>query len=192
MSNPHSVLIYLRPTRLVHVREKGRYEETIPKAWDTLFSWLDSNRLRASVRRGYGLARDNPLEIGPQNCRYDACVELRPEFEARALRELGITTLPGGAYACRRLSGNYDRVRSEVADVYSSFVPLPGLYFDENRPIVSIYFDDPGRMQNGDLRADVCVPVFARDEATPPRVAADALVSQSLWTDGPPTANVRP
>jgi AraC family transcriptional regulator len=177
MDNPHSVLIYLRPMRLVCVREMGRYEETIPKAWDKLFSWLDANGWHASFGRGYGLARDNPMEIGPHNCRYDACVELRPEFESRALRELGVTTLPGGAYACRRLSGNYDLVRSEVADVYSSFIPLPGLSFDENRPIISIYFDNPDHMQSRDLRADICVPVSARDEALSPRIAVAALAS---------------
>jgi len=176
MDNPHSVLIYLRPMRLVYAREKGRYEETIPKAWDKLFSWLHANSLHTSFGRGYGLVRDNPLEIRPHDCRYDACVELRPEFESRALRELGVTTLPGGAYACRRLSENDDRVRSEVASVYSSFVPLPGLHFDENRPIVSTYFDNPNHTPDHD-RADICVPVCARDEVLAPRATPAALVS---------------
>jgi AraC family transcriptional regulator len=174
MDNPHSVLIYLRPTRLIYVRETGRYEDTIPKAWAKLFSWLNANGLYASLGRGFGLARDNPLEIGRQNCRYDACVEIRSELEDRALRELGITTLPGGAYACRRLSGSYDRMRSVVANVYSEFAPLPGLCFDENRPVVSLYVDNPIRFRDRDLRADICVPVIADDEIVRPRFAASA------------------
>jgi DNA gyrase inhibitor GyrI len=54
---------------------------------------------------------------------------------------------------------------------------LPGLSFDENRPIISIYFDNPDHMQSRDLRADICVPVSARDEALSPRIAVAALAS---------------
>jgi AraC family transcriptional regulator len=174
MDNPHSVLLYLRPTRLIYVRERGCYADTIPKAWSRLFAWLDANGLYASLGRGYGLARDNPLEVGRQNCRYDACVEIRSEVEDRALRELGITTLPGGAYACRRLSGSYDHMRSAVQNVYAQFTPLPGLCFDENRPVVSIYVDNPNRFVDCDLRADICVPVIADDECGRARFAASA------------------
>jgi AraC family transcriptional regulator len=174
MDNPHSVLLYLRPTRLIYARERGCYPDTIPKAWAKLFAWLHANGLYTSLGRGYGLARDNPWEIGPQNCRYDACVEIRSEVEDKALRELGVTTLPGGAYACQRLSGSYDRMRSAVQNVYSEFTPLPGLCFDENRPVVSIYFDNPNRLVDRDLRSDICVPVIADDEYARPKLAASA------------------
>lgn len=160
MSNPHSVLIYLRPTRLMYVRETGPYERTIPKAWERLTAWLNDNGLYAPIGRGYGLARDNPADITDQNCRYDACVELVPELEDRAIRDFGITTLQGGAYACRRLSGSYARMHSVVANVYSEFKALPGLAFDGNRPVVSIYIDNPNRFAENELRADICVPVM--------------------------------
>lgn len=174
MDNQHSVLLYLRPTRLIYARERGCYADAIPKAWAKLFAWLHANGFYTSIGRGYGLARDNPLEIGRQNCRYDACVEIRSEVEDRALRELGVTTLPGGVYVCRRLSGSYDRMRSAVENVYSEFTPLPGLCFDENRPIVSIYFDNPNRLVDRDLRSDICVPVIADDDYARPKLAVSA------------------
>lgn len=174
MNNPHSVLVYLRPTRLIYVRETGLYQDVIPKAWARLFAWLNANGLYASLGRGYGLARDNPLEIGAENCRYDACVEVPSDIEDRALRELGITTLPGGAYACRRLTGSYDRMRSIVARVHSEFTPYPGLCFDENRPVVSIYVDNPNRYRDVDLRSDICVPIIAADDVVHSRLAATA------------------
>jgi len=160
MQNPHSVLVYLRPTRLMYVRETGPYDRTIPKAWRRLTTWLNDNGLYAPIGRGYGLARDNPADVISQSCRYDACVEIPPEVEDRALRDLGITTLPGGAYACRRLAGSYSRMHSVVANVYSEFVALPGLSFDSNRPVVSIYIDNPSRHAEHELRADICVPVM--------------------------------
>ncbi|HVZ06150.1 GyrI-like domain-containing protein [Hyphomicrobium sp.] len=174
MNNPHSVLVYLRPTRLIYVRETGPYTDIIPKAWAKLFAWLNDNGLYASLGRGYGLARDNPLEVGLENCRYDACVEVRPELEDKALRELGVATLPGGAYACRRLTGSYDRMRSLVANVYSEFAPPAGLCFDENRPVVSIYVDNPNRYRDVDLRSDICVPIVAADEVVYPKFAESA------------------
>lgn len=174
MDNPHSVLIYLRPTRLLYVRETGPYDQSIPLAWEKLFGWLDKNGLCASLGRGFGLARDNPRSVGHGKCRYDACVEVRAGLEGRALRELGVTTLPGGAYACRRLSGTYDRMRSIVANVYSEFEPLPGLCFDERRPVVSIYVDNPNRYFDCDLRADVCVPIVADEDAGNWPIAASA------------------
>lgn len=172
MNNPHSILLYLRPTRLIYVRVRGCYADIIPEAWDRLFRLLDANGLYASLGRGYGLARDNPLEIDPQNCRYDACVEIHPGLEERSLRAFGSTTLPAGAYACRRFSGSYDHMRSTVQDIYSQFRPLPGLCFDENRPVVSIYMDNPNRFADSDLRSDICVPVIADDDCVHPRLAA--------------------
>lgn len=173
MDNPHSVLLYLRPIRLVHVRETGRYCDTIPKAWTQLFQWLDANGLKASLGRGYGLAHDNPAFAGGQNCRYDACVEIRSNVEDKAFRDLSVRTLPGGAYACRRLSGSYDLMRAAVQNVHSEFVPLPGLCFDKSRPVVSIYVDNPNYFVAGDLRADICVPVIADDDYAALRLAVN-------------------
>jgi AraC family transcriptional regulator len=172
MQNPHSVLVYLRPTRLMYVRETGPYDRTIPKAWQRLTTWLNDNGLYAPIGRGYGLARDNPADVIGQSCRYDACVEIPPEVEDRALRDLGITTLPGGAYACRRLAGSYSRMHSVVANVYSEFVALPGLSFDSNRPVVSIYIDNPNRHAEHELRADICVPVMVVGDIGCPKAAA--------------------
>lgn len=175
MHNPHSVLMYLRPARLISVRETGRYEDSIPKAWNRLSGWLDANGFHAALGRGYGLARDNPLQLGVEKCRYDACVLIPAQLEDKTPRELDVTILPGGAYACRRLSGSYDGMRSAVTNAYAEFTPLPGLCFDGNRPVVSIYLDNPRRFRDRDLRADICVPVIADDdELVRPRLAAIA------------------
>jgi len=174
MNNPHSILLYRRPMRLIYVRTKGCYAEMIPEAWDRLFRLLNANGLYASLGRGYGLAHDNPLDVGPQNCRYDACVEIRSDIEGRSLRPFGITMLPGGAYACQRLLGSYDQMRSTVENVYSQFRPLPGLCFDRSRPVVSIYMDNPTCLADRDLRSDICVPVMADEECASPRLAVSA------------------
>lgn len=155
-------LVYLRPTRLVYVRACGRYRNTIPASWDKMLNWLDRNGLRSPVGHGYGLARDNPNIVAPEACRYDACVELDPLFEERAARELAIQTLPGGSHIRLRKKGDYADMTRTVISLHSTFEAPNGLRMDDRRPIVSIYLDDPRRIDVNDLRADLCVPVSAR------------------------------
>jgi AraC family transcriptional regulator len=164
MNNPHSVLVYLRPIRLMYVREGGAYERSIPKAWERLVSWLHASGLYKPIGRGYGLACGDPMRVGPESCQYDACVAADPGTEHQAVGELGIASLPGGAYACRRLFGRYERITPIVANVYSDFEPLPGLALDESRPVVTLYIDNPEANSRDELRADICVPVTAARE----------------------------
>lgn len=159
MRNPKSALVYLRPMRLLCVRETGPYHVSIPKAWERLVCWLRENELYRPVGRGYGLAHDNPGEAGAQSCRYDAGVEVPAAFAGRAMSGVPMLTLPGGAYACRRIKGNYEGMKGVVAGVYSAFAPLPGLSIDTTRPVVTIYMDNPDRNLEHELRADICVPL---------------------------------
>ena len=156
-----SGLVYLRPSRLAYVRVTGAYETSIPEAWSRMLSWIEKNGLSSPVGIGYGLARDNAIIVGADKCRYDACIQVTPLFEERAIRELGVVTLPGGSYTRMRLAGGYEPIRSIMTTIHSEFAPSPLLRIDDKRPIVTIYLDDPRRFDGNDLRADICVPVTA-------------------------------
>jgi DNA gyrase inhibitor GyrI len=116
-----------------------------------MLGWLEKNGFKSPMGRGFGLMRDCAKVVGSQKCRYDACVDLDPWFEERAVRELGVLTLPGGSYLRTRLSMLHD-----------TFEAPAGLYLDERRPLVTIYLDDPRQSGADDLRSDVCVPVNVR------------------------------
>ncbi|MBK9079013.1 MAG: GyrI-like domain-containing protein [Hyphomicrobium sp.] len=158
----NSGLVYLRPTRLVYLRATGPYETSIPDAWSRLLAWHDKCGLGSPAGRGYGLARDNPERVGHDKCRYDACIEANPLIEERALRELGLITLPGGSYTRMRQATSYDSLRAIVSGLHAEFEAPRDLKLDERRPIVTIYLDDPRRTDDAKLRADVCVPVAAQ------------------------------
>lgn len=159
-------LVYLRPSRLAYVRQTGPYETSIQAAWDAMFAWLAKHGLREPVGRGYGLMRDCPTITAPAKCRYDACIDLNPLFEERAIRELGAQTLPGGSYLRVRNVGSYIALQSQLPTLHGSFAAPPGLKLDERRPVVTIYLDDPSRLEETNLRADVCVPVSVRAART--------------------------
>jgi AraC family transcriptional regulator len=156
-----SGLVYLRPTRLAFVRVTGPYETSIPEAWNRLLEWTEQNGFSSPVGHGYGLARDNPLRVSADKCRYEACVPVTPLSEDRAMRELGVITLPGGSYTRVRHAGGYGPMRSMIPALYSNFEAPADLKLDDKRPIVTIYLDDPRRFDDSDLRADICVPVTA-------------------------------
>lgn len=157
-----SGLVYLRPWRLAYVRKTGPYESSIPAAWEHMLGWLDKHGLHSPVGRGYGLLRDCPRVVGAENCRYDACVELNPLFEERAIRELGAQTLPGGSYVRMRRVGSYEALRPELATMHDTFQAPAGLQLDERRPLVTIYLDDPRQFAPDEQRADLCMPVSVR------------------------------
>lgn len=154
-----SGLVYLRPSRLTYVRHLGPYETTISSAWKEMMGWLSSNGHHSSMGRGYGLLRDCPKNVAPEKLRFDACVELDPLFEERAIRELGAQTLPGGSYLRVRNVGSYASLQAKLANFHAGFEAPPGLKLDERRPIVTIYLASPLRQDEDSLRADVCVPV---------------------------------
>ncbi len=157
-----SGLLYLRPARLTFVRVTGPYAATIPATWEKMFAWLDKHGCNSSFGRGYGLARDNPHVVGADQCRYDACVELEPIFEERAIRDLGAQTLPGGSYVRERRIGGYQDLCNQVSTLHAAFEAPSGLMLDDRRPLVTIYLDDPRRMAAAELRSDFCVPVKAK------------------------------
>lgn len=154
-------LVYLRPTRLVYLRLVGPYDAIIPEAWSKLYAWHEKCSPGAPVGRAYGLARDNPNRAGADTCRYDACIETTPLIDERALRELGLITLPGGPYARTRHVASFDLLRVSLANLHNGFDAPRDLKVDDRRPIVTIYLDDPRRTDGTKLRADVCVPVSA-------------------------------
>lgn len=168
-----TALVYLRPTRIAYVRVTGSYQRSVPEAWDRMLGWLEKNGLSSPVGRGFGMMRDNPYTMDPETCRYDACIELNPFIEERAIRELGAQTLPGGSYLRTRHVGDYGHLRASTVGFYENFDSPKGLRFDDRRPLVTIYLDDPRRFAPEELRADVCVPVTAHAK----RTAADEMAA---------------
>jgi len=151
-------LVYLRPISLAFVRATGSYETAVPRAWDEMFAWLDHGGFRLPDGRAFGLARDNPAIAGDA-CRYDACVIVNPQIEHRALRELGIATMPGGSYARLHRKGSYPSVEQMVSQVFSTFEPPQGLALDTKRPVVTVYYDDPRSGAASEHKAEISVPI---------------------------------
>lgn len=152
-------LVYLKPVPVVFFRAQGPYASSVGEAWARMFDWLDANGIRNATRVGYGLARDNPREVGHDKCRYDACVEVPSELDSKALEQVMTQRLSGGAYARQRHTGDYEKIREAIATIRDTWVSSSGLVIDSRRPLVTIYLRDPAFTTPENLKADICVPV---------------------------------
>jgi AraC family transcriptional regulator len=154
-----TMFVYLRPKKVAYCRAHGAYAISSVEAWAELFEWLEREGLRNPAGRGFGLMRDDPRIVPPSRCRYDGCIELPPGAEHNLPRQIGIQTLPGGAYARERhvglsgLSDTITRLRDEWA-------PANGLAVDPKRPFMEIFYDDPMVVPAEERMIDVCVPVI--------------------------------
>lgn len=163
--------VYLRPTRLVSVRAMGPYQESVADAWTRLNGWLRERGIKPAGMR-YGLARDNPLNVAPSQCRYDAACELPAGYDA-AGTELTAIRMPGGAYLRRRIVGRYGQLLAAALPICNEVLPSRGLIVAANRPCVVVYFDDPLKRDVDGLKADVCFPISVNHASVPnPPVAA--------------------
>lgn len=152
-------LVYMRPIKLAYVRAVGPYATASLAAWAPVLDWLDRTGLRKEVGHGYGLAHDNPRDVGVNNCRYDAAIELPLGYEGRMTREFALQTLPGGAYIRERNIGEYIALGSAIQRLRDGGIQSTSLLIDKKRPVITIFFDDPQDVDVTKMRADVCLPV---------------------------------
>ena len=90
-------LIDRQPATVAYFRHLGPYGEAIARFWqETYVPWAVLNKLGADHAR-YGISHDDPDITAPEQCRYDACAEVAPDFVAAggALN----TTIQGSKYA---------------------------------------------------------------------------------------------
>lgn len=105
----------------------------------------------------YGIGHDNPAVTEPDQCRYDACVELPEGVNPPAGAE--ITQLPGGRYAVYRFKGTAMNISQAWDQLMAGWLPESGMQLDD-RPCFERY---PAKMAfdnaSGAFECDICIPV---------------------------------
>ncbi|MEQ1696378.1 MAG: GyrI-like domain-containing protein [Hyphomicrobiaceae bacterium] len=150
----------MRPKQVVFVRSLGAYGASSQVAWKEMLAWIARQKIRPQIDCGYGVAHDYPGSTAAGDCRYDACIVLPEGFVSPRDDTLPFQTLPGGAFARMRHVGSYQTVRSSIALVRDRWLAKqPNLLADRRRPLMTVYFDNPGERPNDGLRCDVCIPV---------------------------------
>jgi DNA gyrase inhibitor GyrI len=131
----HIELIELPAVRVASLRYTGAYGPALGVFWrDTFTPWLQQHHLDGPTCYGIGL--DDPASTAPEQCRYDACVEVPEHFLATA--PASVQSLPGGRYAVAGFCGNTRDIGLAWVEMCSRLLPESGLQHD-TRPSFERY-----------------------------------------------------
>jgi AraC family transcriptional regulator len=149
-------LVGRQPVTVAYLRHLGPYGEPISRFWqDTYYPWAETNNLLEQPR--YGISHDDPSITTPEQCRYDACVEVPPDFIASG--NAFKTTIPGGKYAVLSFKGTDQQVGEAWAALLREWLPSSGLQLDA-RPCFEYYPKDAEYdPQTGAFECEICIPV---------------------------------
>lgn len=116
--------IEIGPARVAYLRHTGPFGPALGEFWrDVVAPWMQANGLMGRVT--YGVAMDDPSCTPPEQCRYDACVEIGHDDPAPA--PAALATIPGGRYAVFDYQGLPTGIGAAWHAFYSQALPAAGL-----------------------------------------------------------------
>lgn len=151
------VLKTLAPARVAFLRHVGPYgSSAITRTWRRFAAWCDPQGLMQPRRRMYGIAHDNADLTPPEQCRYDACIEVDAGF--RPAREIGVQELRGGRYACIDFQGTAAEIHAAWVQL-CDWLPDSGYQADDAPPVEVYGMDLALDAQTGAFSCALCMPV---------------------------------
>ena len=145
------------PAKVAYLRYTGPYGPPVAEFWQRIAApWMGSHGLFGRAR--YGISHDDPGITAPEKCRYDACVEVAPDFVASGPAH--VTTIPGGKYATAEFRGNAGEIEEAWASLLRDWLPRSGLQLDA-RPSFEYYPSDAHYdPKSGSFACQLVIPVM--------------------------------
>jgi AraC family transcriptional regulator len=143
------------PARVAYLRYVGPLGEPLGRFWrGTVSPWLANHDLTDCPR--YGVSIDDPTRTPPEDCRYDACVELPPGLTLPGAAQ---STVAGGRYAVTRFRGTSAQIGTGWTAFFSRVVAV-GTRRDPARPLFEHYpRGAPYDHRTGEFMCELCIPV---------------------------------
>ena len=143
------------PVRVFYRRYTGPFGEPLGKFWrNNITPWLADHGLLDCPR--YGVSLDSPMNTPPEQCRYDACIEVPASLHVPDAEEM---TIAGGPCAITHFKGR----SIEIYAAWGAFVnECRSQSLDAQRPPFEHYprgasFD----AKTGVFACSLCLPVIS-------------------------------
>ena len=143
---------------VAYMRYVGPYgPHGIPELWSRLRTWMESRELPLETTVRLGVAYDDPRITAAEQCRYDACVVIPPDFPPD--RWVNVMDIPAGRYAVWEFTGSAREIGDAWDRVFRAWLPTSG-YQPDDRPCFEVYRGAPdAEATPGTFRCDLCLPV---------------------------------
>jgi AraC family transcriptional regulator len=145
-----------QPTSVAYLRHVGPYGKQISDFWvQVVDPWMQTNGLYGRPR--YGISLDDPGITSSEKLRYDAAVEVPPDFVGAGKHQK--TVIPGGKYAVAKFKGTDAEVGEAWTWLLRDWLPASGMQLD-SRPFLEHYpIDATFDLKTGAFECEICVPV---------------------------------
>ena len=144
------------PARVAYQRYTGPFGEPLARFWRARVTpWLAEHGLLDCPR--FGVPLDDPSRTPPEQCRYDACVELPSGL---SLPDAPEATLAGGRYAVTHFKGTGADVGAAWAEFMRECLADPSRRIDLTRPPFEHY--PRGALvdaRTGVFACELCLPL---------------------------------
>ncbi|MEO1206927.1 MAG: GyrI-like domain-containing protein [Pseudomonadota bacterium] len=160
-----SGLVYLRPQPIAYVRAHADIGQASPIAWSNLQAWCERMPNRADLQVSYGLTRASEMPNGKIQCTYEAAFEIPFPGDRTGENGLGVKQLPGGAYMRRRHFGTLSEIDAALFSFKNEDLASSQFQLDENRPAIEIIFCNPCKIMDGEMKADLLLPIAISSNA---------------------------
>lgn len=156
---PDKKVIFLKPCKLAVVSAVGPYRISERDAWQELFEWLDSGNHHEPNGLGFGLSYDMSVGQSDNICKYIAGVRVPKTWKESDCENMRLHAFAGGPYLMRTNVATYQQMAGVLSEIEEQWTPKSGVYFDQTRPVVSLYRHDPRTTPFAQQQADVCLPL---------------------------------
>jgi AraC family transcriptional regulator len=154
----HVAIETLPDFRVACMRHTGPYGDGgIARLWEKMSKWCDEQGFRNPRHNMFGISRDDPNTTPPEQCRYDAAVEVAADFVPTA--EVSVDEIPSGTYACADFRGTAEEVGAAWHWFGGEWLASSGFRFDP-RPCFELYPANINTMpEPGIFVCKICIPV---------------------------------
>ncbi|MBG3850888.1 GyrI-like domain-containing protein [Xanthomonas hortorum pv. carotae] len=157
----------LDPLQVVVLRQRGAFDD-LDRGFGRIAAWAERVGAIEQLQSLIGLPlsdhRDVPAHLHLFECGMAFDAALSPPAP------LHLRQLDGGAHAVLRHVGSYAGIEDALDRVLAQWLPDSG-YALRDAPLHYLYLDDPETVAEGELRADIRVPVRLSTEADADAVA---------------------
>lgn len=146
-----------QPTNVAYMRHIGPYGEELLEFWTKKVApWMATNDLFGHTR--YGIIHDDPTITTSEKLRYDAAIEVPPEYTGAGNYQKSV--LRGGRYAVFKFQGTNVEIGEAWTSMLRDWLPDSGMQLDsrpfiEHYPIEAAAYDPA----TGVFGCEICIPV---------------------------------